>query len=503
MASCQSVDFISLLPPELVVKIALALGADDVTRCLLVCRAWCRRLSELEPFWRVACRRMGLSEAMVRTFRPQCESSRALYLTTLRHARSLSAPPPTCLTLTRGYPFDVRYSCQYARDGYIVGTVYQHFKPKEIVVEAVREGKIVRTHTLQPGFERRSENRVVWGRLAGSVYVCVTASGKWTAYDLNTHSVQFQWRGDPLYDTDLRIGCCDKCLLVGIAKLVSFHTVDEQSFWDLKFIQLGAMLAGHDSQVLRFKLHTGNPHIVGRKVGYGQKRVWLLSGDLPTCATPTETSCANHLVLLQWANSVAGHVLSWKEESAILSRSPHLCCSVSCPEMEAAVVKNIGLNTPFHLSADSQLLGMVFQAKLHVWDVWSGKLLSSASLPLRSHLFEQIKLVAVGHIYSVVGLEFSNSLLVVLTQTGRVVQRCDDFAQRHCRMVPPFIEFLCTCSEQWMSDLRVPCTEEQCTVVYWNKTNRSLEGVLLGEGGTNHDREQPLTTKRKSWWKIW
>ena len=451
---------------------------------------------------------MGLAETVVGKFLSKYGSSRALYLAVRRHLRGVAATHPSSRKLTQGYPFNVRYSCQFAREGDIVGTVYQHFKPKEIVVEAVREGRVVRTHTLRPAFERRSENRVIWGHLAGGaggVYVCATASGRWEAYCLASRSSVLQWRGNPLYDPELRLACCDSCLLVAMAKLVSFHAANETAYWDIQVVHLGAGVGGGGvvgrgpARVLRFKLKTDNRDITGRRAGYGRKKAWLLSQAAHTGATPTERPCREHLLLLQWGNSVAGHTLSLSEGLSALSRSPQFRYTLLCPELDTTLVRAQGLNTPFHLSADGQLLALVFGAQLHVWEVWSGREVSSAILPLRMHSFEELRLVAVGHLYSVVGLEFSGSLMVVFTHTGRAVLHCEGFAQRHNLMMPPYIQFLCVSSEGWLSDVCTPC---QGAVLYWNKTNQCMEGVRLGEGGSGENSEPPLLTK-KAWWKIW
>ena len=498
-----AVDFLSLLPAELVLQIALALSARDVTRCLLVCRVWCSRLCQLDPYWRVACRRTGLLSFMVRKFGLAHKTSRELFLAAQNHMRGLAAPPPITRSLAQGYPFDVRYSYQYASRGLIVGTLYRDFQPREMVVENVGEGRVTRTHTLQFAFERRPENRVVWGHLlVGGVYVCATASGRWSLYDLRTHATPlspiYTWLGEPLYDTDLQLGCCGRCGLVVTAKLVSFHSTDKTSFWDLRFVHLTS--AKRPSHMLRFKLYHGNKDIIGRRVPYGKRKVWLVS-DAP----PTAVTCSNHLLLLQWANSVASYVFSWKEESAILSRTPYLSYIAPCDRLDASLMNTGGLNTELVFSSDLQLLGMVFQAQLHVWDLWSGRKLSCADLPSPIHeTFEQIRLLALGHLYSIIGLEFSTSLLVVLTHTGHVVTRCDSFAQQHSHMVPPYTELLCVCEEQWLSDISTPCSPHCCTVVFWNRTNRSLESVQFGGGCVTSDKTTPpRVARRKAWWKVW
>lgn len=494
-----AVDFLTLLPPELVLQIALCLSSSDVTRCLVVCRAWCSRLCRLEPYWRAACRRMGLSGSMIKKFGPLHNTSRELYLAVQSHIRGLANPPPTTVSLTQGYPFDIRYSHQYARHGYIIGTLYQNFQPKEMVVETVNGGKLTRTHTLHLAFEGRAENRVIWGYLMGQVYICATASGRWILYDLRSHTPIYSWPGDPMFSTDLKISCCERCGLAVTARLVSFHSVDEDSFWELKFIYFGTDHTKTPSHTIKFKVYHRNKDIVGRRVQYGKKQVCVVSD-----AIDSGGPCSNHLVLLQWANTVAGYVESVRGDAAVLSHSPHLSYTAPCDDLDDVLINSNGLNTELAISSDSRLLGIVFQARLCVWDLWTACELSSVGLPMTLHkTFEQIRLLALGHLYTVIGLQYSTSLLVVLTQTGQVVKQCDGFAQQYSHMVPPYTELVCVTDEQWLSDIDTPCTAQRCVVVYWNRTNRSLEAVLLGEGQFDTDQSTPHTARKKSRWKVW
>ena len=497
-----TVDFFSLLPAELVLRVCLFLSPSDVTRCLLVCEAWCRRLSHLEPYWRAACTSAGLSGYMVRKFGPLYETSRELFLATKNYLRSVGAPPPTTVSMIKGYPFDVRYSHQYARQGCIIGTIYRDFRPREMVVERVRGGRLTRTHTLRLAFNSRSEHRLVWGSLLeGGVYMCATASGRWSLYDLSSLgslSPSLTWAGDPLYDTDLRLSACKRCGLIAMAKLISFHTVDEQSFWDVRFLRLGLGLSP-PSHVLRFRLFHKNTNIIGRRVPHGKRWAWLLSKAPPP--SPGE-ACSTHLLLLQWANSITSHTLTTTE--AGYTQTPHLTYLTPSPSsLDSALYDSGGLNTEFVLSHDSQLVGVVFQARLYVWEVWSGRKYSHVALPVRQQ-FEQLRLLAVGHLLSVVGLQYSTELLLVLSLTGQVVWRCCQFAQQYSRIVPPYTELLCLSEEEWLSDLSTAAPTHRRTLTFWNKTNRSLEAVLLGEEPVANDNTSPiLSASKKSLWKFW
>ena len=502
----EAADSFFLLPLELVLRVALYLSPTDVTRCLLVCRAWYDRLSQLQPYWRVACATAGLSGSMVRKFGHLYGTPRGLFLATQNYLRGVSAPPPRTVNLTRGLPFNFRYTHQYAREGMIVGTIYKEFHPREMVVELVRGGRITRTHTLQLSSDRRSEHRMLWGSvIEGNQYICATAGGRWSLFDLSTSSnsapllPQLIWYpGYPLYDTNLRLTCCERCGLVAMVKLVSFHTVDEQSYWDIRFLRLAVGVA-LPSHLLQFKIYHKNRDIVGWKASNGKRWVWLISKTPPT--SPGE-GCSAHMLLLQWANSITSHIFSASNSGHTLtSPSPLLSLTIPTPSLGSDLYHDTGLNTEMVLSADSQLVGVVFQARLHVWEMWGGREISHAQLPVGAE-FEQLRLLAVGHLLTVVGLQSSTDLLLVLTLTGGVVRRCPEFATRHSHMIPSYTELLCVNEEAWLSDISAPCTEQ--SVTFWNKTNRSLEAILLGEEPVVNGNKTPvLSSKRKLRWKFW
>ena len=496
-----SVDFFSLLPPEIVLKVLLYLAIEDVVQCLLVCRVWYELLSGLEPYWRRACVEFGLSETIVRRLRSQFVSSKALLFAGRKHQLGICATPPRLSTLSCGYPFDVRYACQYASGRTVVGTVYKDFKPLEIIVERIDRKSVTRTSVFPPQFDRTAANRVIWGHVsaASNFLLFVTASGIWNGYDLTSNLCLFNWRGEPMYDSDVRIGFCESCLTVCTAKLVSFRTTEDDSYWDLRVLRIGRNLTHYTPQMMRFKLLTGRSDITPRRANCGMRRVCLL----PYARQKDSNGfCQSHTLLIQWANSIAAHVLVSKDNTCILFRQPHLLFKVPCRKLEEVVVRNLGLNSEFCLSSDSQLIGMILGAHLHVWNVQTAESLGSKEIVLEKYSYEQMRLIALGHIYSIIGLEFNDGVLVVVNKTGRVVVRCSRFAQKHCRMVPPYIEFLSAVSEDWLSDINCPCSADLPAVIYWNKTNRAIEGIFFGSrSGTGNEDDGVLPArKKKSWW---
>ena len=506
--SPETVNFFKELPPELVLQIILNLDLDDVFSCLYVNRNWYNLLSELEPYWRKASVTFGLFGHVVETLRPRYLSSKAMLLAARRHRKLITSTPPACRTLTGGYPFNVHYVCKFAREQTLVGTIYKDFRPCEIIVQKVKRISAERTLTIHPIFSLCAENRVTFVHLYTDLMLCASASGLWSLYNLQSGVTVFQWRCESLYDCEIKIGCCEKCLVIAIAKLIVSH--NEEVYWDLKIIKIvqnhqtdprkRKMVQSFSPTQAKFEIKTRNEDISVRRAPFGKKRVSILSNS-------TELSsrrfCKSHTLLLQWAHVIVAHDMIPNDRGTILiSRAPSLSYDMSFKEefLDIAIIRQHGLNTEFVLSNDHQLLGVVFQSHLIVWNVESSKQLSLVEIKLEQYDYEEMRLISLGHIYSIVGLEFTNGLLVVVNSTGQVLLKYSGFAQKHCRMTPPYIEFLSPVESQWTSDIKCPCSMALPAVVYWNKTNRSLEGIYFGQPCESSSEEED-TGKKLSWWQ--
>lgn len=509
------VDFISQLPPEVVLNIAHHLSVEEAVNCLQVSRRWYDILSDLQPFWRKACFRYGLSERITDKLAPRYDSSKEFLLAAKRHRGLLYATPPQLRTITQGCPYNVHRVCQYASDEDMVSVIYQDFRPYEILVEKLLHSSVQEVLLIQLGVYQTAENRIVWSQLLSDFLYCATASGLWSVYCLRLGSLPLlEWKSDHLYDPDQRIGCCSACHMVCTCKLVCSHNHDP--YWDIRIISVdeetafqyvnlkrGARYQKNDIQtIVKFKLNATNIEITSRQSNSAKKKVTLLSS---TSERDSKGRCLSHRLLLQWANVISAHHVAISGKRTLTSSSPECEYVVPCESkhFELAIVRNHGLNSEFELSSDHKLIGTIFQSHLMVWDVESAEeVVSFAEIHLDKYTYEQMKLIALGHIYSIVGLEFSNVVLVVANSTGDVVLRCVNFAKKHCTMLPPYIDFLTAVKTDWLSDLTCPCSKDRPAVTFWNKTNRSVEGLYFGRDPDPKEVEGPPSSKRKrSWWQ--
>ena len=515
METLSKVDFVSGLPPEVVLNIVFHLELEDVVNCLLVCHSWRCVLSGLEPFWRQACFRFGLSEAVIRRLMPSYSSSKALLLAAKRHRDLLYTTPPRLSTITEGCPYNVHRVCKYAKGEDMVSVIYQDFRPCQILVEALQHSSVQQTLSIQLSVYRTSENRIVWSHLFHDFLYCATACGLWSVHYIRMSRIPLlEWKSEPLYEPNQRIGCCSVCHMVCTCKLVYCH--NQEPYWDVRVISVDEQAAlecmdlkrsakyrKSDLQtIVKFKLRATNTGITARQSNHAMKKVTLL----PRTSSEKDPKgrCLSHWLLLQWANVISAHHLASDGGRTLTSTSPESEYIVPCElkHIKLAVVHKHGLNSEFEMSSDGKIIGMLFQSHLIVWDVESAKEVSFAEIVLDNYNYEQMRLIALGHIYSIIGLEFTNVLLVVANSTGETVLKCVDFARKHCTILSPYIEFLTAVRTDWLSDIASPCTRDRPAVTFWNKTNRSVEGIYFGRAPNPKAVGEPLIAKRKrAWWQ--
>ena len=515
LQSHSKVDFISQLPPEVVLNIVYNLELEDAVNCLLVCHTWRYVLSDLEPFWRQACFRFGLSEAVVHKLMPRYQSSKALLLAAKRHRSLLYASPPQLRTITEGCPYNVHRVCQYSKGEDMVSVIYQDFRPCQILVETLQHSSVQQNLLIQLSVYRTAENRIVWSHLFPNFLYCATASGLWSIhYTRLSQMPLLEWKSEPLYDPDQRIGCCEDCHMVCTCKLVCSH--NQEPYWDVRIISVdeqaalecvdlkrGAKYRKNDLQtIMKFKIFATNKEITARQSNSADKKVTLLSS---TSERDPKRRCLSHRLLLQWANVISAHHLTINGNRTLTSTCPESEYIVPCDSkhVELAIVHNHGLNSEFETSSDGKLIGTLFQSHLIVWDIKSAEEVSVAEIVLDKYNFEQMRLIAVGHIYSLIGLEFNNILLVVANSTGEIVLKCINFARKHCTMLSPYIDFLTAVRTDWLSDITCPCTRDRPAVTFWNKTNRSVEGIYFGRAPDPKAVGEPPSAKRKRAWWQW
>ena len=510
----EAVDFFTLLPLELVHLISSYLSLPHFLACLAVCKSWNKKLSQTFLYWRNACEELGFSRGTFDELVAEHSSAKNVVYRILEHRHSIWAYRPRLSQYGDGFPYFMHYVCHQVKGDYIAGTVYKDFCPYKILVERLLDEGVKTVAILKPSYPLYTENRIVWAHIYQESHLfCASASGLWSVYNFNIYNklrcppVILQWKAEAMYDPEIRFDCCDRCGMVCTAKLVVSHLLG--THWELRVIEVPRESLSCDApkkglplpSITKFRLKAGNKEITSSRNGAAKKRLGLLS----ISDTFEHGFCSAHHVLLQWSNTIEGHkLLNHPHGKALMVASPGNIYEVSYDkeEYDEIIMRNRGLNTEFALTEDGKRLGCIFQSELVTWEIGSPTINSRAPLILKSYNHEEIKLIALGHIYSIIGLGYNLSLMVVATRTGQKVLVCSDFAMRHCPMVSPYIIFCSSSGNAWLSDMEQSC---RSTIIYWNKTNRCMEAIYIGKKPKKHQSQDLEVSKNapkaRHWWQ--
>ena len=510
--SYAAVDFFMSLPLELVYAITSYLSLPSFLSCLVVCEAWNLKLSEMYFYWRDTGEELGLSRRRFEQLVARYSSAKNVVYRVLEHRHSIWSNKPTFSQYGNGFPYFMHYVCHQVKGEVIAGTVYKNFCPYRIMVERIVGERMQTIAAVQPKYPLYTEHRIIWAHIfRGSHLFCASASGLWSVYNFSTPnkktlnaSTVLQWKAEAMFEPDIRLDCCNKCAMMCTARLVLDH--QRGPHWDLRVVEMSKETLGSAAikttplpSVTRFQLKTNNKILTSNRNTYAKKKVLLLS----TAETCQQGSCSSHCVLMQWAGRIESYDLLYQPgRSKALLVMPHgntYDIHTNKEDANDAILRNRGLNTEFALTEDRTRLGFVFQSELVTWELGVASVSSRAALRLKSSSHEEIKLLALGHMYSLVGLEYSQALMVVATRTGENVLVCSDFAVRHCAMLAPYVVFCSSTGHGWLSDITQTC---KSSVMYWNKTNRCMEAIHLGQGRSKDNTAEPLAsrnTSRRKW----
>ena len=503
-------DFIGELPPELVFSILVLLSLEDALACMLVSRSWYGRIYSLHEYWRSAADSLGVAGHFRSLLPAKYGSYRELALAIRRGRRYIASTNPEVKYLSAAYPPDVYFQCNFARFGVLVGTVYSNFSPEATTVEMLRPGTCIlkKTHKLDP-MGNSAQSRIVWAHLNCDYLLLVAASGRWRGFNLAERSIILDWQGPTLYDSSIMFSCCDQCHLVAMVRLVSQRRPRE-SYWDVHLVQIGR---GQTVPLhIHYRLDTPY-HIPPLQAGYGCKKTALLSRS---AKTDTDSFCLLHWLAVQWADTVFFYEVL---PPAKLASTPVEILTTGCSISELATcVSNEKLrNTEFVLSADSQLLGLVFRDRLHVWNLHTlSKEVTTKSIRCKN-VGGKVCLIALGHLYTFIGFEsVEGRLNIVSTYSGQVIFTTHGFSG--CGMVghnirgtgipPPYFTFLGAVDEQWLNSIDSSPHPFMPILLFWDKALHCVAGIVLQHPNSASTDAIPITSatekqhKRKGWRRI-
>ena len=468
------IDFISLLPPEILVIVLVYVPLKNVLLCLRVCSQWNIKITELDSYWREALKSLGVSRTIYDSITNQSKylTHRDVVMKVYKTREYISRSQPIIKILSPSYPSNLYFQCNYSKYGVLVGTIYEQFVPLTTVVYSIKpnSGLLKRLASFQP-LSQDTFHRIVWSHLYCEYLVLASASGIWRTYNLATGKNVLCWQGPTLYEPDLIVGCCEGCYMIVIGKMVS-HWKPKETYWEIQIIHLGRG-CGTAPTLTQVKLDVACP-IQPLATEYGSRNVGIISHSR---LCDSNGFCQSHWLLLQWADTV--HIYEIDYISGISMR-PYAIFSSG---IDISTVQLLTLDkhcsTEFVISSDQTLLGYIFSGSLYIWSLCSGKLEAKVSVKLKKKV--QIRLLSIGHLYTVIGYEtVEGQLQVISTYTGKMVFGTHGFAgiqRQTLGTPPPYFTFLSMVDEEWLNKIDALPHPSLPVLLYWDKLRHCVAGI--------------------------
>ena len=438
-------DFLSLLPPEIVIQILSYLSVDDLVSGLQVCKDWRRLISGATPVWKTAPQKMGLSESIMSAKLPKYNGSlSALTLAAWKHRKCIASSRPSLVAMDTYFSGTrnqmalrrlVDRKCDYHWAGN--GVVVCHKMDASLNIDILLMTDAFSFKILCSYCALDACLQLRWAAAIGSEYLIWRnySGNKWVKCSLKESKLSV-WIDDSIREEGVA-GVCDKC---GLITILPSSVDQEAGLWHMSILKL---IAGHKRPVKTY-CSLKAPSGLWSELDAGESIIEGL--DVFSIAKNGETNdfCKAHCLLVQLEGSIAVyHVLNDVGTVHIYNPTkvlqPHPCEATN--------------GTFFQRSSDGKLVSMVSTCQHHIWQLDSG---SYHSVHTPSNC---CCCLALGHLYSV--LQCEDSVKVVATYTGEVLFSCSialplvqgrQLATLGIFERPPFPRFWEPLDSRWLND---------------------------------------------------
>ena len=410
-------DFMSLLPPEIVVKILSFLTAGDIFKCLLVSRGWNAVITNCEPFWKHYAKLMGISPCVMAAELDKYSSYKAFALAVLRvrHAISHAKPIFRHYPDKTGKPPKATLTCRPAKpilNGLFIGhevyassdigTYILSIRALDRVNDLVELTAVTVSHLFV----------IIWSQSSPKHILIHGSDGSWIQIRIFSREgfdvCNTIWSDRVYSGAYYELGCCSNCCLLGIVSKVARG----KDLWDLLVSRL---VVGCDEPE---KLHTAfsfMPFESDYKDVFFQIHKLALLSD--SNDHDTAGFCTNHKLLLQFGACICIFSLVIEvDEDGVESVTVQNLCNL-CPFNDHSYYSTPSiLGHEFCLSADRKLAAYFVDGSFFAWNL--------ATLDLygfRKKGFQfptNADCIAVGSLFSVMYTSGIRGLRVISTVNG-------------------------------------------------------------------------------------
>ena len=476
-------DFITELPPEVVARILSYLDVRDLLHCRAVSREWRENLEGHEQCWENACQQAGLSQCKIHEYSSRFSlptiaaavlkhrhwvtsshstvdslvGSTDFNLRRVLHLLITSGPSNATCFLGHGFvtvglqpPVDVRSVCTASK---AMKKVTSHSHNPELDLIAKKKGR----RNLLSYALTASNGWITWGKASPDYILFFTLRGKWIGYSPLTDEVLLEWEGGSSGPRGLLLGghgggscynisCCEKCFLVVTTEAL----FNSSPTWELQILKLGkgeVQPEVVDMRTILVKLQQEEKVLQ-----------WVLFPDLQRLDLAWEEMepdfCPHHNLICICDTGISVYKIDLTmPEPKLIQKA----CQVKIPTCRCHVLHlETGLPciTSAQLSADNHLLGlMVKPFHFYVWSTQTWELLTTTHLSWVHTTVDTSRVIAVGHIYSVVATFEpipGGNLHIVSTATGELLCERQSRVQWYAYQGLDFVQLI---NENWLNDI--------------------------------------------------
>ena len=414
-------DFLTELSPDLSQIIISYVSINDIANCLLVSTSWNKVISNCKPYWEACANRIGLNESFLCKKLPDYDNSlKNLCISALNHQNYVKTLVPRSITVARSLAH-TGCSYMYAGDGFALRYEELNTGAKVVIEQISNLHSMIQVTSFNV---TAFSSRVKWVSASSGFLLWKQVDGKWNGYSTKTSpAVLDQWDDEPVSQDFHSITFCKNCHLVAIVS----EAEDDCEVWDLQIVKLVKGRSSPQKMVFPIPLEA----VQNAK----EKKRHFLGGEvalLPDNDQKDSTGfCKVHRVLLQVDSCLAVHKLeSVADDKHILVLHQLLPdarlskpLKVFCPPTSNQPLDKIEAKGPpmFCLSDDMQMIGVIYECYLYVWNLNSYKEEACVDL-IDFDLPLDTKCVALGSVYAVLASNSCGLCAVVSILTGRIIQ---------------------------------------------------------------------------------
>lgn len=421
-----SCNFILLLPPELLLHLLSFLSVEDLVSSLQVSRGWRERISEADPIWEAAARKMGLDDFVVSTKLPKYNDTMLLVvLAAVKHRKSISFSTPQIAPQSLVPPFHGPFSgWRYAGNGvvYDEGMKAMARIRSPCKVFPITAPQTTRSRPIVPSWAAadRDQRYLTW---RGAEH------DSWTRYRFGLQSKE-RW----VEAQDLSSHVADVCDFCGLITTFPSEIADGQS----RITMTVRKLLPRHRQPLKSYCQLEIPAC---SANLKRDSVLTITEAETFCqGSPVASSdefCSTHHVLLKFeCKSVGAAELCTLAEYCFPTALPFTLKPKQTLQLQGGDTLSF-----FQVSSDGRLASIMDQLnnRHHVWKL--GDLSGHSIVPVPP---DTSCCLALGHLYSV--LQCADSVKVVTTYTGELLLNCPFQPSPNQRFWEPV-------DSRWLNDL--------------------------------------------------